>query len=1532
MNVLILAAAGLAAHFYCDTSFKYHTETREVAEIGTAIPRAERPAKTYPECLPDYITRGEEGGVIYKGMLEVPADGVYRFRSAPAWAYNPELVEFHWHREAAPQQFAIRVAGSLRDLTWGEKAITLKKGKQPLRVYIPKYMWGTEHVEWMKPGDKTFSTIPAEAFSHDEADVKNTVWQDSSIIPERIESANRHSRKYRVKTDADGFYVLNIRRLGVFRWGVLNPPIITVLIDGNEVRTYFTADSKPGAFDSQRETIYLNKGEHIVELRGTEMQMIDFHESVSQTLKGDRDKAVEIEKQICASRVWLDRLVPGVDDEMAWTLRQSLNAESVFAKGEEVKWNFRRSTLSGAAGFTIRVTPLRDTSGVETWSGSVSLPAGKRCAEGSITFPKDICGSFEYRVYDGNGRLLEGPWEFLVMDPTPVVLEKESAAYDPDAEYEAIPSGGKRVDVVDFAKEGLMAKHLVRDNGTSTVVTNGNLIYRESGGQCQWGCYHNLDAKDGTDPIKFLGHLKDKDRKGRSHGMSFIDWFGCTLDVKHPGQAHLAVAYVPEDKLRRVLVQLLDPVTTYMNGAVYRVEESVKPGYVKVVIPFWPTSSKIDVLFHASSNGHNSPSTPTAIAKIELYEYPNGFPALPEAAMGWNKKRTVFWSGEQGDLGPEKASTPLPWEGDYKVSPMSSRRDFAGNGWLHYDYKAYSTAWRRFGEYARFNGDTRLVWPLHSYGMAHVKTERLPWGGSLFIGGRGFTDNDRYTRNTLKIILLNCAKYGVGLVGDFQINSDFNRYAGIVAETEGVSKDELNGLFLEDGKQYPAHNFNPAHPVARRFLVNFYSDIARACRGSKGLEALNIRNLSWSSSIGAWFKHWTVGYDEFTTGVFTKETGVAVNGATRDERYDDIMHDKAKREKWFRWRVEKTVSLRREILAGMRRYLPDVKLSAEGAESAFAYGAGLDAELLKDEHDLGFGFRDASSYTYGIEMNCLDPVSLDNFDQRAGIEKLTPFEKLNKCHSWYPVGICTAGGVFAAPYGTRAWALALAEAPLDRLTRGGYWCFPPGEESMRRFVQAWRAIPDGKYRRITPDASKSVALWCSGDTAYLVNMTPSVKTVAIPVAARDRVTSASVDEAKIVVPAFGLRTLAVMGTPQKFRVLEEAESKAVKVNKPRDWMDNTAKTRVLVNVTNPGASESPRTLGIVKGKDIFAYGGSIETLKVMKDGQELPVQFDPDDEISFLVPFKAGETDATVHFYLDAKDPKRFADPFVTATNAPSVEKPYDTLVRDGDIAVGFCGRGIAYLERNGASALRSVSLRGDKRPYVNPILSFSWETDGYTQLRKISSGPVRTLWGLEATSVTNVDSLLYTKGGNFNAVYLENGRGERRYQLIAGDDTLSVEDRYSWTASYANFCRWFWYNTGYREHAFDETDMKLTIRDASKGIVSSVFKPSDDPKRDGTFECMHDAAKPGWLEMENVKSGAVYDLAVDLKNNVHLAPYASLMIRADVPVAKGEPGSTTLRYWLRIPAKADAVAADRWHERVSGLQPECMLKRAETL
>lgn len=1263
--------------------------------------------------------------LIMRGLLEVPEDGEYEFKSR-----NREEVT---------------VAGCRRYMLspGGGRPVRLAKGLHPLmRAIAPRGRHGPrrEGLLWRKAGEGEFREIPAGAFFHTEEDLKAP-----DIFGGDVKMTLLPGRGAWLSWDLEvpetGIYQINIRRNGALRWGSCCPETtVGFWIDGRHVRHYYGNTDDGGIYDEEPLTVHLEKGRRRLDARGT---------SAEQYL-------------IQAPRIWIRRL--GGADDAAETLcvtHDDTPGESVFRKGEAIEWTVRRSTLDCREALRLRFEAVRQRSGETVFSREIALEPGKGCAAAKVRFPGELDGAFEYAVKDAEGRTLEGPWQFLVIDTE----LKEDADFAARAEagecFDDPASFGVKVDEIDFGTEPLGGEHKIRDNGTSRTVDAGGVRYRETG------------------PVR-KGARDPKDGKH----LAVTDWFGFTLKVKNPGVAHIAAFELPNDKFRRFPVQLIDPQTAHGNGAFYEIMPAAKPGTVRMLVPFWPNEPEIDGLL-MPSNTHNDPrSTPGAAAKVTLYECARGFPPLPPAKCGWNPERLAGWGGEQADLSPERTTTP-PYRRDGRKVPMAGFR-----GGVHYDYTAYGMAWQRFGEFSAWQGHNYLRWPIHSYDMAHVQTERLPWGGSLFCGRSDF-GRDKYRRNTLKIILLNCEKYGIRFYGDMQVNCNAGwelrrghtleglaagreghpanaRLVQSIIRAEGV-KDlrEMEGMFLREHNNLGG-NLNPAHPLARRYYANFFGEIAEFCGRLPAFAGMNLRHWGgFSSTYGAWWCSALSGYDDWTMRRYAEETGAEIPPADADleARHKFLLDDPGRRERWFRWRAEKVTSLKEEILAAMRKHRPDAKLQMTALpENKPFVELGMGLDCTAGGKDTGLGLRTASIRRQGNECNNLDPASLKNFDVREGVEHIKPEDKYGK-HNIYPMGLNTGSAMFAPPYATRSWnEETAAGGPLDFADEGVYWAFPAGNAQLRQWIRAFRAIPAGEYEKVpAATADPEAVCWRAGKTACFASLRPWPVEVEPGSAGRDLVTGERF-AGKLEIPPYGLRVVETAEPVRSCRKIEKAQE-------------------LKVVAENPSGRRRMRTVVTLPLDEVALRGGELDNLRLYRRGKELPVQIDPEpvNEVAFMHDFGEGEKSAEFTIRFDRGKRPEFAAPFAVKTR----EKPgdgrenYHLSIVWGAHEVGLSWSGIGYIGEGGKDLYTGRRTAGNRgwRIFGTMWGDRTGKLHPEQKPRLISCGPVRLLAGY----CFGDEEVHWERGHRQKHLYpsLKGSKAWRIYQVRAGGDTMEIVNRY---------------------------------------------------------------------------------------------------------------------------------------------------------
>ena len=297
-------------------------------------------------------------------------------------------------------------------------------------------------------------------------------------------------------------------------------------------------------------------------------------------------------------------------------------ADMIFELGETMAFAMEQSTATDT-GYNLEIMAQR---GGLVWQKKITLPANAIRSYREIVYNCPQEGAFEWRLLRDSGEVVTGPWQFAVVNPAPLGIPRPNS---PETRREC-----DLVDRVDCVDTG----HVFRDNQSSRVVKN----YRITGTKSE---YKGLDKVDGK---------WQKVEKGGIH-CTDQDWFAYTMKVKSPGKPHRLTAWVPTDKTRMIAVQVFDQVTGSSAGAVMCVKEPTADGKpVPLSCVLWPNGDAIDVTaFAAPKQQAGSFLNESAVVSFELFEYPDGLPALPEADAGWGRLQGVRLVGRATE----------PWRG-----------------------------------------------------------------------------------------------------------------------------------------------------------------------------------------------------------------------------------------------------------------------------------------------------------------------------------------------------------------------------------------------------------------------------------------------------------------------------------------------------------------------------------------------------------------------------------------------------------------------------------------------------------------------------------------------------------------------------------------------------------------------------------------------------------------------------------------------------------------------------------------------------
>lgn len=375
------------------------------------------------------------------------------------------------------------------------------------------------------------------------------------------------------------------------------------------------------------------------------------------------------------------------------------------------------------------------------------------------------------------------------------------------------------------------------------------------------------------------------------------------------------------------------------SGGEYPVSNSLQ----KARYLFYPAESQY--LFEARTLVSGLPA---AVSKIEIYRLAERLPKLPihlpegapARALGHmdEDQSFQFLLAPFQDSGFKKSSLPH----GYPIQVFELLLDY-------FDY----------------TGQNVLSYPLARYGGTYLDHGPINnQGDNLMQAG------------WCRLLLDMMEKRGQQLVANINLfvipdrNDDmFSKQSAI--EPELLKKRTEDGFFLRDktgkvvpfkGGWPPGLGNNPLHPVVRARFLEIVQEILRRYGKHPSFKGIDV----WCSQGAPFlFSRLDDGYDDFTVGLFEKETGIkapATGGISDrcERRYNYLTSEK--RVEWLAWRAKKTTELFRDIDAMARKVRPDLQCFIS----------------LGLSHDVGVDFVAAKTREqYDVQKNAYECLSLD---------------------------------------------------------------------------------------------------------------------------------------------------------------------------------------------------------------------------------------------------------------------------------------------------------------------------------------------------------------------------------------------------------------------------------------------------------------------------------------------------------------------------------------------------------------------------
>ena len=508
---------------------------------------------------------------------------------------------------------------------------------------------------------------------------------------------------------------------------------------------------------------------------------------------------------------------------------------------------------------------------------------------------------------------------------------------------------------------------------------------------------HRIDCTQELPPERYfaLGEVKVVDspigRYREALGNPPTARFGYRFSIENIGQPHVAVIRYPDDKRRYMCIN---------DGTCYDLTTGVFTGWAQPISNtmlelrqvFWPRWNDCAIVFMTWGAGE-----PAAVASIDIYELTD----LPPAKV----------PGDPGD----GTRRELGIQYEDPCGTGGSEGAMFRDEWID-----------RLAQYARHSGQNLLIYPIAWYHGPLFPSKREPSGAFDWVVAR---DRKQYTRWTttptdwyakllerlgqeglefqgamtlMRLgsllekmnINLDAIKGGAetynNMLWNNCVQSSTNDWTPIynARNYKTLTADNQNKKPLEPWAQNPSRlaygevgnpghagpMFNPLHPTVQEAIVGLAREIGQHYAKYPAFKGISFNMFA---SAMPWFGSIHSGYDDYTVGLFQKETGIDVPVDPKapdrfSRRYEFLTF--VCRSAWVDWRCGKirdlfgrirlalaegradlrvTVTLWDETFVNFTRGpMPALQLDARPSMLELYRDAGIDIELYGNEPGL----------------------------------------------------------------------------------------------------------------------------------------------------------------------------------------------------------------------------------------------------------------------------------------------------------------------------------------------------------------------------------------------------------------------------------------------------------------------------------------------------------------------------------------------------------------------------------------------------
>ena len=609
-----------------------------------------------------------------------------------------------------------------------------------------------------------------------------------------------------------------------------------------------------------------------------------------------------------------------------------------------------------------------------------------------------------------------------------------------------------------------------------------------------------------------IGSYREADAKPQSR-------FGYRFAVRNVGRPHLAVIRYPDDKRR--FMSVTDGTCYDLSTGVFTAPGlPVSGGMLEIRQVFWPRWQDCSIVFTTLADGE-----PAAVANVAIHELADlpPWPVPGDPGDGSRRELGIQYEDPCGSAASEGAVTFEEW-----LARMIAYARHSGQKSL-----AYSIIWYHGPVFPSQREPTHYldiaVSPKDRTQYVPWTTHPADWVARLL---KRFGEEKLEFRGTVTLMRLGSLmermnadlksiQAGADTINNMLSNdevqagtNDWTREYNVRNFPKLVEYREATGTGIggKTDDQFPwAYDekkagldkwgpiFNPLHPVVQEAILGIVQEIADRYGRFPAFKGLSFHMMFPSAIL--WFGSLKAGYDDYTVGLFAKETRIAVpvDGKAPDRFSQRHAFLTAKhREEWIAWRCRKVrdlVCAIRDILVRTRRDLrvtlnlyPNLALRRE---------AGLDAALLSGEQAIEFDchwdtrgralgdegsdaariFRGAYIFNNWVEnwgknkwFACAptDPLAQEMaviFDQPAeGICRMN--SEYEKDGFWWDSQLRIPQVYPSGIHYMEHYAHAVAELDACRIMRGGLYLDKAHTEMIQKFALAYRALPAEKFQTI----------------------------------------------------------------------------------------------------------------------------------------------------------------------------------------------------------------------------------------------------------------------------------------------------------------------------------------------------------------------------------------------------------------------------------------------------------------------------------